>query len=276
MSYGDEYDDTRARSVPAQTRTRLPEQPDQGPRRPTASPGRTIGAIVGVVVLLLAAIVLADRAGGEGEQEGGGSGQAEGDSAEATAPTGEQPVDGSTNGIPRGFAQTGQGAQSAAANYAVALGGTEMFDPERRHTIVDTIAAPTARDDLQAAYDAAYSPGLNERLGLDEDGLAPQGDTFVNRTMPVGSSLTEYADTSAEVSVWCAGLTGIAGLDSQNPVRTSWFTLHLSLSWAEGDWKVVSTEQSEGPTPVNGDNVISGADEIAEAVQEYGGFTYAR
>lgn len=275
MSYGDDYDDTRARNVPPQTRTRLPEPSEPHPRS-SSSPGRSIGAIVGVVVLLLAAIVLADRAGGDSEKSAESSRHAEDNQAQATAPTGERPVDGSTNGIPRGYAQTGQGAQSAAANYAVALGGTEMFDPVRRHTIVDTIAAPAARDELQAAYDAAYSPDLNERLGLDENGQAPRGDTFVNRTLPIGSSLTEYTDTSAEVAVWCVGLTGIAGLDSQNPVRTSWFTLHLNLAWAEGDWKVVSTEQTEGPTPVNGDNVISGAEEIAEAVREYGGFTYAR
>ena len=37
-----------------------------------------------------------------------------------------------------------------------------------------------------------------------------------------------------------------------------------------------SSSQKDGPTPVNGDNRASTADEIAKAVEEYGGFTYAR
>ncbi|WP_052848472.1 hypothetical protein [Streptomyces avicenniae] len=278
MSYGDDYDDTRARGVPAQTRTRLPDQPDTGPRGPVSSPGRTIGAIVCVVVLLLAAIVFAsqNRDGGGEEGGGGGGGSADGPEARSTAPSGEQPVDGSFNGIPTGFAQDAQGAQSAAANYAVALGGTEMFDAERRRTIVETIGSAATRDDLLTGYDADFTAALNERIGLDADGSAPAGSTFVNRTLPVGSTTTEISDTSAEVSVWCAGLFGIAGTDSQTPVRTSWFTLHFTLAWEEGDWKVVGSEQTEGPTPVSGDDVVSGAEEIAEAAELYGGFTYAR
>ncbi|WP_059007594.1 hypothetical protein [Streptomyces specialis] len=169
-----------------------------------------------------------------------------------------------------------QGAQSAAANYAVALGGTGMFDADQRHEIIDTISAASARGDLQDAYDADYSPQLNENIGLDAEGGVPEGYTFVNRTMPVGTSVTTYSTTTAEIAVWCTGLFGIAGVDSQNPVRTTWFTLHLSLAWENGDWRVVSTEQTDGPTPVGGDSVVSGADEIAEAVEEYGGFTYAR
>ncbi|WP_129841721.1 hypothetical protein [Streptomyces sp. RFCAC02] len=282
MSYGDDYDDTRARGVPAQTRTRLPDQPDPGPRRSGPSTGRSIGAIVCVVVLLLAAIVFANQNrqddGGEASDDGGSSATADGgeDRAESTAPSGQQPVDGSFNGIPTGYAQDAQGAQSAAANYAVALGGTEMFDPDRRRTIVETISSATTRDELMAGLDSDYSQDLNERIGLNADGTAPAGITFVNRTLPVGSTTTATTDTTASVSVWCMGLFGLAGTDSQTPVRTSWFTLHFELVWEDGDWKVLSTEQTEGPAPVNGDDVVSGAEEIAEAVETYGGFTYAR
>ncbi|MFI7277512.1 hypothetical protein [Streptomyces sp. NPDC049879] len=277
MSYGDDYDDTRARGVPAQTRTRLPDQPETGTRRSGPSPFRSIGAIVCVVVLLLAAIVFAsqNRESADDDAQGGG-GNGGTDQARSTAPSGEQPVDGAFNGIPTGFAQDAQGAQSAAANYAVALGGTEMFNADQRRTVVETVGTAADRDDLLASYDRAYSPDLNERIGLDADGVAPAGSTFVNRTLPVGSTTTEVTDTTAEVSVWCAGLFGIAGTDSRTPVRTSWFTLHFTLAWEEGDWKVVRTEQTEGPTPVSGDDVVSGAEEIAEAAESYGGFTYAR
>ncbi|KAB8157079.1 hypothetical protein FH609_028835 [Streptomyces sp. 3MP-14] len=274
MSYGDDYDDARAGNVPAQTRTHLPEDPSTRPRRPPASPGRSMVTIVAVVVLLVAAIVFANQArDDDGESSGDDAPQAQ---ADPTSPTGELPVDGATNGIPSGFPQTEQGAQSAAANYAVALGGTGMFNPTQRAEIVATVSSAETRDDLLASYDADYGPQLNETIGLDANGVAPEGSTFVNRTLPVGSTVGSYSDTTAEVSVWCAGLFGVAGLDSRNPVRTSWFTMHLTLTWEGSDWKVVTTEQSEGPTPVNGDNRISGAEEIAEAVEEFGGFTYAR
>ncbi|MDT0346659.1 hypothetical protein [Streptomyces litchfieldiae] len=275
MSYGDDYEEARTRSIPSGTRTRLPEQTEPSSRRPPASPGRSVITIVAVVVLLLAAIVFANQSGDD-DSSGGGDTSADPDTAQPTAPTGEQPVDGTTNGIPTGHPQTEQGAQSAAANYAVALGGVEMFNADQRRGIVDTISASSSRDDLRAAFDADYSPELNEDIGLDPEGGVPDGYTFVNRTMPVGTSVTSYADTTAEVAVWCSGLFGIAGTDSRNPVRTSWFTMHFTLVWENGDWKVVGTDQTEGPTPVNGDNRISGSDEIAEAVEEYGGFTYAR
>ncbi len=277
MAYGDDYEDTSARRASARTRTRLPEQEESPSRRPPASTRRNVVTILGVVVVLLAAIAFANRST-DGDGGSGGSTDDSGPErgAQPTAPTGEQPVDGAFNGIPTGHAQTEQGAQSAAANYAVALGGVEMFNEQQRRTIVDTISASASRSDLRSAFDADYTAGLNESIGLDAEGGVPDGYTFVNRTMPVGSSVTSYEDTAAEVSVWCSGLFGIAGTDSQNPVRTSWFTMHFSLIWEDGDWKVTGTEQSEGPTPVNGDNRVSGADEIAEAVEEYGGFTYAR
>ena len=52
--------------------------------------------------------------------------------------------------------------------------------------------------------------------------------------------------------------------------------MHLQLKWADGDWKVDRLPQKDGPAPVTADNQASGADEIAKAVKEYGGFTYAR
>lgn len=50
----------------------------------------------------------------------------------------------------------------------------------------------------------------------------------------------------------------------------------MKLEWAVGDWKVVTQSQKEGPAPVPGDDTASSADDMAKAVDEYGGFTYAR
>jgi hypothetical protein len=50
----------------------------------------------------------------------------------------------------------------------------------------------------------------------------------------------------------------------------------MKLEWTGGDWKIVSHSQKDGPAPVPGDDRASSADDIAKAVEEYGGFTYAR
>ncbi len=68
----------------------------------------------------------------------------------------------------------------------------------------------------------------------------------------------------------------LAGADSTRPVTSTWFTITEKLTWVGGDWRLESSSQSDGPTPVNGDDRASTADEIAEAVEGYGGFTYAR
>jgi hypothetical protein len=78
------------------------------------------------------------------------------------------------------------------------------------------------------------------------------------------------------VEVWCGGLLGLAGENSTNPVTSSWFTITMKLEWTGGDWKIVSHSQKDGPAPVPGDDRASSADDIAKAVEEYGGFTYAR
>jgi hypothetical protein len=50
----------------------------------------------------------------------------------------------------------------------------------------------------------------------------------------------------------------------------------MKLEWTSGDWKILTYSQQEGPAPVPGDDRASSADDMATAVDEYGGFTYAR
>jgi hypothetical protein len=269
MSPGDGNDDDLYGGT-GQTRTRLPEGgPGDGygdGRRPARSSSRSLITVVGVVVLLIAAIAFANR-GGDESPSGGGDGKKPG--ASATAPTG-------TKAVASGFAHDEQGAQSAAANYAVALGGAEMFSDSRRHEIVQALADPSALNRLQSGFDADYSEAFRKKIGLNSDGTAPNGSTFVNRTLPAGTKVTKYSAQSASVEVWCNGLFGLTGESSTNPVTANWFTVTLTLNWTGGDWKVQETRQKTGPTPVNGDNPVSGSDDISKAVEEFGGFTYAR
>jgi len=187
--------------------------------------------------------------------------------------TGKNGPDGT---IPSGFARTEQGAASAAANYAVALGSDGMFTTATRHAIVDDLYTPAASARLQTRLDAAYTPAFLKDLGLDENGRPPTGSTFISRTIPVGTEVASFAADKATVSVWYTGLIGMAGADSTNPVSTTWKTGTFDLQWSGGDWKIASDTEADGPAPVPGDDRASTADEITKAVQQFGGFTYAR
>ncbi|GGU19746.1 hypothetical protein [Streptomyces violascens] len=259
-----------------QTRTRLPEGTGDsygGARRPPRN-NRSLVMVVGVVVLLVAAIAFANRGGDSGSTSGAGN--AKKPDAQSTAATGTKPVDGKQSGIASGFPQTEQGAQSAAANYAVALGSEGMFKSGPRGDIVRATHDPAVVDGLLGKLDQAYTPSFFKNVGLNNDGSAPSGLTFVSRTVPVGTKVTQQGGASTNVEVWCTGLVGLAGAGSTKPVTQTWFTITETLKWVGGDWKIESSSQTEGPTPVSGDNRASTADEIAKAVQGYGGFTYAR
>ncbi|MFE4536285.1 hypothetical protein ACFRKB_14560 [Streptomyces scopuliridis] len=285
MSFGDEhgYGGDPGRTDDGfggtgQTRTRLPDgrggDTYGGPRRP-ARGSRSLITVVGVVVLLIAAIAFANRGGG-GDASGGGKGAGSGPGADPTAATGVKPVTGKNGEVPSGFARNEQGAASAAANYAVALGSDGMFRAASRQDIIRATHDPATAEGLLRDLDEAYSPAFLRNVGLNEDGSAPAGLTFVSRTVPVGTDVTEVSSTAATVEVWFTGLVGLAGEGSTKPVTETWFTITEKLKWVDGDWKISSSSQTEGPTPVNGDNRASTADEIAKAVQGYGGFTYAR
>ncbi|MDT0406683.1 MULTISPECIES: hypothetical protein [Streptomyces] len=262
-----------------QTRTRMPERdgdPYGGSRRGGRSSSRSLVTVVGVVVILIAAIAFANRGGGDSAADDGGGGGGDAPKASSTAASGKKPVDGKAAGIPSGFAHDKQGAESAAANYAVVLGSDGMFNSTRRHEIVQTLADPGSVGKLQSGFDADYSADFLKAVGLDKDGAAPSGSTFVSRTLPAGTKVTAFSDSGATVEVWCNGLFGLAGDKSTTPVTNSWFTVTMKLNWSGDDWKVLETSQKTGPTPVAGDNPVTGADEISKAVQEFGGFTYAR
>ncbi|MFE9424408.1 hypothetical protein ACFYNO_15730 [Kitasatospora sp. NPDC006697] len=270
------------------TRTRLPvgdpghgQPPIRQPR-----PLRTLLTVLVVVTLLVVAIAIANSNRGSGPSAGGaggaggsgGSGQGSGGrpgAAPPTAASGQLPVTTTSNGIATGFPQTEQGAQSAAANYAVALGGADMFRADGRGKILDTIADPSAAGGLRGVLDQAAGPQVLAAMGLDAHGNAPVDLTFVSRTVPIGSKTDSYGTDAAKIEVWCAGMTGLAGQNSTKPVTATWFTFTISLHWA-GDWKVTDLSRQNGPVPLPADQQAATADQITGAVQQFGGFRYAR
>ncbi|ORT58938.1 hypothetical protein [Streptomyces sp. CB03238] len=283
MSLGDEHDGASGTGGggTGQTRTRLPDSGAGdvyggvygGARRPARN-SRSLITVVGVVVLLIAAIAFANRSGGGDDSPSDAS--ANRDAAAPTAATGVKPVTGKNGTIPSGYARDEQGAQSAAANYAVALGSAEMFDKAKRDSILSSVIAPSNVDRFRATLDKAYSASFFKNVGLNEDGSTPTGFTFVSRTAPIGTKATLFSGNKATVEVWCAGLVGLAGEGSTKPVTNGWFTITMELEWVDNDWKVITHSQKDGPAPVGGDTRASSAEEITGAVNGYGGFTYAR
>ncbi|MFF5013980.1 hypothetical protein [Streptomyces sp. NPDC001165] len=273
MSPTDEQDYTET----GQTRTRLPGGDPYGgaPRRTGRSSSRSLVTVVGVVVLLIAAIAFANR--GDGSSTDNSSGKSDQARTSSTAASGTKPVETKSGGIPSGFAHSGQGAESAAANYAVALGSAEMFNTAWRHRIVDSVYARDAAAAKQSAMDSAYS---NEKflsnIGLAKDGTAPKGQTFVSRVIPVGTKVTSSGTDATTVEVWYTSLFGLSGDGSKNPVTESWYTTTYELKWVDNDWKITDFQQKDGPVPVGRDQTASTADDMTKAVEEYGGFTYAR
>jgi hypothetical protein len=124
--------------------------------------------------------------------------------------------------------------------------------------------------------DQAYSTDFLSKLGLDASGNPPAGSTFVSRTDPVGTKVGQYNASGAKVSVWYMGLIGMSGQTSTDPVSSTWKTWTFELQWDDGDWKIVADSQTDGPAPVPGDDKAATSDEISKAIEEYGGFTYAR
>ncbi|MEV7346590.1 hypothetical protein [Streptomyces sp. NPDC093544] len=262
-----------------QTRTRLPGGGTgdvYGGARRGRSSSRSLVTVVGVVVLLIAAIAFANRGDDDSSSSSSDGGGTDNAQTSPTAASGERPVGSKDSGIPTGFAHSSQGAESAAANYAVALGSADMFNKTRRDQILSAVITPSKVAEFQASLDQAYTPQFNQNLGLNQDGSTPQGYTFVSRTSPLGTKVTKSSSDTATVEVWCSGLLGLAGTNSTNPVTSTWFTITAQLEWTGGDWKIVTHSQKEGPAPVPGDDRASSADDIAKAVEEYGGFTYAR
>ncbi|MBR8642428.1 hypothetical protein KEF29_31610 [Streptomyces tuirus] len=275
MSLGDEHEPSGGYGGTGQTRTRLPDTDTHNTtRRGPRSSSRSLVTVVGVVVLLLAAIAFANRGGGDSESSGSGNDRPE---SAATAPSGKRPVGSKTGAIPTGYAQDEQGAASAATNYGIALGSADMYDREQRHAIVTTVYAPDVAAAQLPAFDQVYSrQSFLEKIGLTKDGAAPSGQTFVSRVIPVGTKVTSFSGSTATVELWYTSLFGLSGEGSKNPVTESWYTTTYQLKWVDGDWKVTDFTQKDGPVPVGRDQRASTAEDMTKAVEEYGGFTYAR
>ncbi|OPC81758.1 hypothetical protein B4N89_13145 [Embleya scabrispora] len=263
------------------TRTRLP-RPTTSPEGP--EPRRNpilsgIGVVVVIAVVIVSLLFAANRS--DDGDKGGADDTAKSSSAAPETPAGGPPLSAAQvperteSGVPVGYPQTAEGAQSAAANFVVAYGSARMFRAQPRTAIITTITDPAVRDGLLARADQAFRAQTTV-FGLQPDGTAPKGRAFVCRAVPMGTKSIAYTPASATVEVWSVGVVGLAGADSTKPVAEAWNTTTMRLSWVNGDWKLTEFSQKEGPTPVSGLQDPSGANDIAKADGEFGELRHAR
>ncbi|WP_371591221.1 hypothetical protein [Streptomyces sp. NBC_00470] len=212
---------------------------------------------------------------------GGGSGSDtnSSDTSAGSAPTSQPGGTGpgakaksTKDGIPVGYSQTKDGAAAAAVNYQMARSSPGYFTDEAlRHQVLETVMTGSALSDQQAQDDEA-AKGLLTSLGVT-DGT---DSGLVMRAAPLGTSVRSYSADSATVRVWMSEVVGLPTEKSQMPVSGTYSTYTLILQWQDGDWKVATIDQADGPTPlVPPDQSASDTDDMREANEEFGAPRYA-
>jgi hypothetical protein len=181
---------------------------------------------------------------------------------------------GKSNGVMVGYQDTQAGAEAAAANYIAGLGSEVILHPDSRHKLIQTIADPAIEANLQKTLDNAFAQTV-QGYGLDSKGNPPAGQTLVYRAVPIGVSVqTPYANDKAVVSVWTDSIDGVAGTGSTNPVSNAWSTFTVTLTWANGDWRLNSFTQTDGPTPVS-TQTASSSEDLQKAAKQFARLRYA-
>jgi hypothetical protein len=277
--------DTAQDMPSARTRVKLPPDPYSGdsPRRPR---GRGMLIFLGVLLLVLGSIAYVNRSS---RSDPASAPTAQGStSTDAAQPSGSQvpvPVtvpyqsgqpQSDAESIPTGYPDTLAGAESAAANYVVAYNSLAMFQPASRHDFVATTADPSIVATRQIDLDNTFNATATN-LGLSADGSAPAGSTLVEQAAPLGVSVVTHNPkaATATVAVWIVTVGGLAGPQSTVPITSAWWTVTVNLHFTHGDWKWQSFAQTDGPTPISGQQTPSSAQQW-QAVKEFGGLRYAR
>ncbi|WP_225637438.1 hypothetical protein [Streptomyces solaniscabiei] len=232
-----------------------------------------VGAIVfGLVLALGIALTLGGGAGGNDDR--GGS-EPPVDSTPTSPAGGSGPgakASSVKSGVPVGYPRTEDGARAAAVNYQVARSSPGYFtDQALRHQVLKTVMTSSALASQQAQDDQAVK-GLMAALGVTEQ-TAPD---MVMRAASLGTSVRSYSPDTATIRVWMSEVVGVPTDKSKMPVAGTYSTYTLILQWQDGDWKVATIDQVDGPTPlVAADQSASSTDEMRLANAEFEAPRYA-
>ncbi|WP_435059283.1 hypothetical protein [Streptomyces sp. bgisy060] len=235
--------------------------------------GVKVGAIIfGVVLMLGIALTLFGGGGGTADKE---TPETPADSTPTSQAGGSGPgVKAKTvkSGVPVGYPRTKDGAAAAAVNYQVARSSPGYFtDQALRHQVLKTVMTSSALAPQQSQDDQTVK-GLMAALGVTEQ-TAPD---MVMRAASLGTSVRSYSDDTATVRVWMSEVVGVPTDKSKMPVSGTYSTYTLILQWQDGDWKIATIDQAEGPTPlVAADQSASSTDEMRLANKEFEAPRYA-
>ena len=176
------------------------------------------------------------------------------------------------NGVPVGYPHTEDGAAAAAVNYQIARSSPGYFtDQALRHQVLKTVMTSSALASQQAQDDQTVK-GLMAALGVTEK-TAPD---MVMRAASLGTSVRSYSNDTSTVRVWMSEVVGVPTDKSQMPVSGTYSTYTLILQWQDGDWKVATIDQADGPTPlVAADQSASSTDDMRLANKEFEAPRYA-
>jgi hypothetical protein len=255
------------------TRSLTPKA-SEAPVTGAASPWRRakLGAILFAVVFLVSiSLVLF------GGKDGGDTGASETSAGSTpTATTGGSGPGAKArtvkNGIPVGYPHTEDGAAAAAVNYQMARSSPGYFTDEAlRHQVLQTVMTPAALPSQKAGDDQAVS-GLLTTLGM----TAKTAPELVMRAAPLGTNVSSYSAETATVRVWMSEVVGVPTEKSPMPVSATWSTYTVILQWQDGDWKIATINQSDGPTPlVAEDSTPSSTSEMRLTNEEFDAPRYA-
>ena len=177
----------------------------------------------------------------------------------ASPPPGPGPLT-TRDGVPAGFADTPNGAVTAAAVYVCT--GQALLD-------MDPLSAEAAVREMAAAASADSQVQTTlAQLSATRDQLASGTGPITFDQAAISWRLTAWQADRAQVAVWSVGVLSRAGVA---PPQAAWATSTFDLVWEQGDWKVWSESIIPGPAPILDDSTAPAtADQLATALA---GFT---
>jgi hypothetical protein len=114
---------------------------------------------------------------------------------------------------------------------------------EEREGVLDAIAADEAREELAATVSEGTTL-IVEGLGLTPEVV--RDPAFVVRPVPAGYRLIAYDGNEATVEIWG---TAVFFAEGRHALSDQWSTVTADLRWERDDWRLLSTQSDEGPTP---------------------------
>ena len=242
-------------------------------RRVAAAPRpRRAAGLATVAVALLAAFAAGlgvGRAGPAGSEAGTAPTPARPGAAASSRPGPGPGPRQTVDGVPVGYERSRAGAVAAASQYGRVAASPLLFQEARRRAAVRAMAAPeaAARLDAELAGEAAT---IRRLTGIGPDAGEAAGTVVL--PVLVGYRLDGYDSDRAQVAIWS---TGILGLQGRYPARSVWSTTVQTLRWVGGDWKLLSSDTSEGPVPLESQQAPSPEEVLLDQAATFGRYDYA-